>query len=285
MAVHDNGIRARLIMALPSGRFWDRCINTVKFLRHHGRWPGGQNTMNDAMWRMKVSGELTNPERMTLSDKVGAKAIINRKLGQDLAVPTLAVLRTAEEVDSYNFPDQCAIKASHASGRNCLRLQGEMLDLEAIKNWLELDFCRLAREANYKDITPGIIVEPLVFGASVDWEYKLHCYNGQPRIIQADWHPPDGGVNRQLLRPDWIPLPFVTRWPAYDGLAKRPANFDDMLAIASTLSADFSYIRVDLYTDGKDIQVGEVTNCSGGAMTQYDPPEGDAMMWAELVGE
>ena len=39
-----------------------------------------------------------------------------------------------------------------------------------------------------------------------------------------------------------------------------------MLEAAAKLAKGFSFIRVDLYTNGTDFKVGEITNCHGSGM-------------------
>ena len=38
-----------------------------------------------------------------------------------------------------------------------------------------------------------------------------------------------------------------------------------MIFVAEQLSKNFDFIRIDLYSNGHDIKVGEITNCHGNA--------------------
>ena len=38
-----------------------------------------------------------------------------------------------------------------------------------------------------------------------------------------------------------------------------------MLAVATSLSGHFNFVRIDLYSNGEECLVGEITNCPGGA--------------------
>ena len=83
----------------------------------------------------------------------------------------------------------------------------------------------------------------------------------------------------------WRLLPFTTGYPRYGDPPVRPDNLDEMLDLAARLSAGYSLLRVDLYSNGKQILVGELTNCSGGGGTIYIPQEGEIiasrLLWPE----
>ena len=49
-------------------------------------------------------------------------------------------------------------------------------------------------------------------------------------------------------------------YPKPDRKIVKPNNLDEMLSVASALSHHFSLIRVDLYSDGNQLYVGELTN-------------------------
>lgn len=55
----------------------------------------------------------------------------------------------------------------------------------------------------------------------------------------------------------------------------KPDNWDEMLRIAETLSADFPHVRVDLYNVGGKIIFGELTFYNDSGYMRYDPDEFD----------
>jgi hypothetical protein len=52
---------------------------------------------------------------------------------------------------------------------------------------------------------------------------------------------------------------------------EKPDNLGEMLSVAESLSKCFGFIRVDLYSDGSQCLVGEVTNCHEGAAGRFIP--------------
>ncbi len=51
-----------------------------------------------------------------------------------------------------------------------------------------------------------------------------------------------------------------------------PPNIDEMVKIADALAQGFDFIRVDLYSPGGRIQVGELTSLPAGGVRPFDPP-------------
>jgi len=90
----------------------------------------------------------------------------------------------------------------------------------------------MGRERNYLLLEPKVIVEPLIFATTDLEDFKFFCWRGEPRMVR--------------------PTP-------------RPETLLEMLAVARALRAPFSLVRVDLYTDNKQVLVGEITNCSANA--------------------
>jgi hypothetical protein len=57
-----------------------------------------------------------------------------------------------------------------------------------------------------------------------------------------------------------------------------------MLFVAGELSKAFTMIRVDLYSDGKTIFVGELTNVNGNAEESFIPKVGESEASSILFG-
>jgi hypothetical protein len=58
-----------------------------------------------------------------------------------------------------------------------------------------------------------------------------------------------------------------------------------MLRVAAVLAQGLDFIRIDLYTDGKSVKVGEITSCTGSARDKFYPPEGEHNLSVLLFGE
>lgn len=260
----------RIRKLLPFSPGGDRLYHRLNFMRKHRRTPNGQMLWNDVWYRLKTSDEILEPLRVFVSDKEHVKQYVKAEVGDQYNVPTLAVLRSPEEVDAYDFPPDCCIKPTQASSQVILRTNGAPVDRELIKSWFSINYYRNGREWNYQRLKPKVIVEPLIFGSTNVEDFKIFCYEGRPRIIQVDI---DRYVDhtRKFFDVNWIEQDFSILYPRSAAPFPRPASLETMLSVARRLSAPFSFVRIDLYSDGEKVLVGEITNCSENAGGVFVP--------------
>jgi hypothetical protein len=83
---------------------------------------------------------------------------------------------------------------------------------------------------------------------------------------------------------DWVIQPYWASYPSAPP-APRPVNLEQMLSAAATLSQGFSQVRVDLYSNGVSIKVGEITNLHGGGGGTFRPKGGELAFSNLLFGE
>jgi hypothetical protein len=269
--------------SLPQTRSFDYLISLLIFWRKHKRLPkvdGG--LFNDSLFYLKTTDEILDPLRVYVSDKEFVKNYVEQKIGGAYNVPTFGVVRSLEEAYRYIFPETCVIKPTHMSGPVMFRRNGSEIDFDLIESWFKSNYYLSGREANYKCLRPKLIIEPYIFQKERVEDYKFFCVNGKPCVIQVD-----GARHIQHTRnyytPDWQELPFTSTHPKAPPV-KGPDNLFEMLEIAAALSRDFSFIRVDLYSDDKSILVGELTNCPGNSSSRFRPIEGEVHMTRLLFG-
>jgi hypothetical protein len=260
-------IRRRL---LPHNRFGDNVYHRLLFLSKHRRMPTQRMLWNDVLYRLKTSDEILDPLRVFVSDKELVKIYIKATIGDEYNVPTLAVLRSADAVDDFDFPARCIIKPTHASAQYILRRAGEPIDRERIKAWFRLNYYRAGREVNYKQLLPKVIVEPLVFDNADLSDYRFFCYHGEPKLIQVDMDRHTHHT-RKILDTDWNEMDFSILYPRSNKPLARPETLPEMLRLARALSAPFSFVRIDLYSDNQRVIAGEITNVSANAGGIFRP--------------
>jgi hypothetical protein len=264
------------VTRFPAG---DLAHGVAYFRFEQGRFPRLRRprTFSDHLFKLKFSRDLTNPLRVFVSDKEHVKLYVRDLAGDTYNVPTHAVLRSPEEARRYDYPAPCVIKPTHASGQVIFRHKlSDPIDRERIASWFGLNYYHHIRERNYRALTPKVIVEKPIYreGRAAD-DYKIYCFHGRPKFIKVivdRWNTPK--ANR-IYSPQFEPLPFFHNGPPGPDL-ERPPRWDEMMDLATRLSANFSFVRVDLYWDGDGIYVGELTNLpSAGCNNQFYPPEAD----------
>jgi hypothetical protein len=224
-----------------------------------------------------------------ITDKEFVKEFVRAKLGESFNIPTLAILRDEEAIDSYDFPKNCVIKPTSGSGDALIRKDAlPEVDKTLIKDWLHKDFYLTSREKNYRNHQRKIIVEELLtdYDGGIPNDYKIYCFEGVPafvRVISQRFN--DGNsknkvqardVERQsrqaIFSPTWNRLPLDTilpHLPSFDGFVPKPPQLSEMLELASILAKDFAHVRVDLYVAKGKIRVGELTFVPGNAKTPF----------------
>jgi TupA-like ATPgrasp len=267
---------ARLRHLLPENRLGDRVYAFLLFYASHRRCPNNSMTFNDVLYRIKTTDEILDPLRIFVTDKEFAKLYIRAVVGDEYNVPTLAVLRSIDELRAYSFPPQCCIKATHGSGRVILRKDGAPIDHKKLERWFRENFYRYTREANYRWLRPKIIVEPIIFPDETLVEYKIFCFRGEPRLVRI-WKDFLGNARKYLYDIDWHRMPFGLRHENDPEPLSRPLNLPEMLNIAKKLSAPFDFIRIDLYSNIERIYVGELTNCHASAMAPINPKDAESI--------
>jgi hypothetical protein len=260
---------------MPFNEIGDKLVAFFDFYFAHKRMPKpGALNFNDFLYKLKIGGEIVEPLRVFVTDKEYLKYFVRACVGDKYNVRTIAIIRKATDVEQCQFPPSCCIKPTHASGHVIFRRNAEDVPYDQIKSWFKINYYKRGREANYKYLTPKIIVEPIVFDNVNNEDYKIFCYNGIPKIIQVDVDRYSNHT-RKYFDAKWNVLPFSMIYPKAGKFVPPPANLDEMLNVAAKLSELFSFIRIDLYTDGKEIFVGEITNCHENARANFIPPSSE----------
>ena len=246
-----------------------------QFLEVHKRLPIRPNALfNDFLFRLKAGSELESPLRTFITDKEFAKLYVEKKLGAGTTPATLCVLRTREEVDIYlpaTYP--VVIKPTHSSG-SFVFVFSECDYHKAIPNikyWLKEDYFPCGLEKNYVKLEKKIIVEGHI-DDTFAIEGSVHCLSGEPKVITLIDRKTK---ERQSFDTNKSPLGVSLGYPLKEFEVKDWGFLNSLLRSARSLSEEFSYIRVDFYTDGEQILFGELTNLPAGGLGQFSPAGGE----------
>ncbi|MGA1015672.1 MAG: ATP-grasp fold amidoligase family protein, partial [Limisphaerales bacterium] len=81
-------------------------------------------------------------------------------------------------------------KRRHSKANSCKWVRKiykkEPVDYDSLVGWLDINYYKKTREANYRFLDPKLIVEPPVFGRHNVDDIKFFTYKGKVRIIQVD---------------------------------------------------------------------------------------------------
>ena len=226
-----------------------------------------------------------NPLMKQCVNKYEVREYVKSKGLENILVELYAHYDKTEDIDWDKLPDSFVIKTQHGGGGLNVIVCPEKnkISKETVISKLSFSNDNVpssggGREWAYWGIKTGVIVEELLVNsdspeAGVN-DYKIFCYNGAPKyiIVDVDRYI---GHKRNFYDVNWKNLNVTSDCPAADKEVPKPGNFEEMLRIASVLSEDFPYVRVDLYNiDGK-IYFGELTFYPWSGYVQYTPDEMD----------
>lgn len=196
----------------------------------------------------------------TLTDKYAAREFIAARVGED-CLPRLFWHGTRpEDIPFSQLPRPCIIKTNHGSGK-IIRVDSNVDEDRIRTNLRELldeNYYWACREYQYLHIKPLVLIEECLDDGFADGplDYRLWCFRGKTEVIQVDNHKHD--IN-PFYDPEWNKLDLRYRAQVTDCDVPKPKNLTQMLDIATTLSREIDFVRVDLYNLDGRIVVSEFT--------------------------
>lgn len=193
-----------------------------------------------------------------------------------------------EEIDFDTLPNRFVMKTTTGGGgQNVIIVKDKITEdwdvlRKKLSQWSDAKNLGgfAGREWAYTDCQAKIIVEeylempnspkPLI-------DYKFFCYNGVPKFLYVitDRKP---GKYAYLGVYD-MDFNKLSVYRADERRAEytisKPINYEEMVAVARKLSADFPHVRVDLYNVEGKIYFGELTFYDGSGYFHYDPDSFD----------
>ena len=226
-----------------------------------------QNFSEKLFCRMISWNRGHNPIFTQLTDKYTARAYVGNKVGEQHLVKLLWHGTDPSAIPFDTLPTEYVIKTNHGSGQ-IIVVKGNADRTDIINRlsvWLKSNYYWKGREYQYYHIKPRVMIEEYVRNqdGSGPLDYRFWCFRGIPEVIQVDNRAHD--IN-PFFDTKWDLLDLYYREGASRPAIAKPINLEQMILIASQLSAGFDFVRVDLYNvDGK-IYFGEFTFTPAGSL-------------------
>jgi len=176
---------------------------------------------------------------------------------------------TGLQNDWEKLPGQFVIKATHGSSWNYICKDKSRADIKELRvlvnHWLKSNFYYAQREQVYKTIPPRIICEKYLEDESGGLaDYKVHCFNGQPRFLHmAVGRYTNMIYNTYDLEGNYMDVEFFKGKVDKALPLNRSLPLDRLLDLSKRLSGDFPYVRADFYCVGGRIIFSELTFTPG----------------------
>ena len=220
------------------------------------------------------------------SDKYLVREYIKSKGLKHILNELYCVYERPEDIKLDQLPEKFVMKLSNGSGTNLLcRDKSKLVESDVIKEFKRFNFkvkANLGREWPYMKVKPRIVVERLLedkthINDAVN-DYKIFCYDGKPEYVICISDRYTDHCNHLVYDTEWNKVRVASEGARIDEDAPKPENLDEMLKIASKLSEDFPFARIDLYSVEKKVYFGEITFYPWSGYMEFEPDEFDFVL-------
>ena len=218
-----------------------------------------------------------------MADKYAVKQFVADIIGKEYVVENYVVADNWDSIDFNKLPEQFVIKCTHDSGGAFVCRDKSTFDFEATRKKIEhnlgVNFFYQYREWPYKNIKPRIIVDKYLDDHTGNElrDYKWWCFNGTPTFMYCTIK--GKCVYENFYDMDFNPVPVDHGFPRHQPEFEKPRNFELMKELASKLSKDVPFVRVDFFDVDGHVYFGEYTFYDWGGMRPFG---GD---WDQKIGE
>lgn len=248
-------------------------------------------TFNEKIQWLKLYNR--NPLYTELVDKYTVRDYVEKKIGSQYLTKCYGVYSRFDEIDFDQLPDTFVIKCTHDCGSAIFCKSKKDFSISnakrRINKALKQNYYYQGREWPYKNTIPRIIIEEYLGDNSKCslYDYKFFCFDGIPKALFVASGRYSGDMRVDFFDIDFNKLPFERGYPNSDLDIEKPVNFDKMVELASALSEDIPFVRVDFYNIDGRVVFGELTFSPGGGMEVFRPKEWDYVFgsWIKLPKE
>lgn len=275
---------------LPTGPIWDSTLTFLSAWNALGYLPriDAPRSFNEHVLNQKKRFTTNLELARQLSDKYILKEWLNENGYGHLAIPTLGIYTDVKQLAGTRMNGSTILKPTHLSGPVLFVNSPRSLtdaELSMMNQWLRLDYYKYKREPTYKNMRKRIMHEPLLLdeNGNIPADYKIFCFHGHPFMIQVDQER-FSGHKQQLYSVAWELLEFGIRYPRHPDPIARPQVLEQGLAVASELSKNFEFCRVDFYfLPEESIKIGELTFFPHSGEGQFSPERADFDLGTEMA--
>lgn len=232
-------------------------------------------TLNEKMQWYKLFYCPKSDEIIECTDKLLMRNFLKRNNLEKTIIPLYGVWDTADEINFENLPNMFVLKCNHGCKYNIICTNKDEFDIEAAKkklgSWLKQDFGKINAEPHYCKIKPKIICEEYVktYNNKII-DYKVHCFNNEPKLIEVCNDRNASGVASCIF--------FDLNYHPVNNEnieIEKPPHIDQMINIAKEICKHFPYVRVDFYDLKNKPVIGELTFVHGAGLSTTISKEED----------
>lgn len=239
-------------------------------------------TFNEKMNWLKLNDR--NPNYSNLVDKLKVKEYVANLIGEQYVVPLIAEWDNVKEIDFTKLPDICVLKTNQDSGGAIIYKKGISNQKEILKKLNSrmhlFNYYYYSREYPYKGVKKKIFAEQFLDNGKDDKlinDYKFWCFNGEPKIMYIT-------VKSSVIYENFYDMEFKPLYIKHGKTRRvpefsKPNSFEEMKRLATILSENIPFVRVDFYYVNDRIYFGEYTFFDWGGFKPFEEN------WDEKIGD
>lgn len=227
-----------------------------------------------------VLNKESNKKISTYADKYLVRNYIKSKGLSDILLNCYGVWDEPAQIDFEQLPNMFALKANNGSGGHVFCIDKSKLNkvkaVNQLKKTMLIDGIDYNFEPHYKYIKPKIYAEELIQDNTKNGivDYKFMCVGGTIHSVLIVYNrQPNGDYFLALKDENWNIVQGLQNLLQSNNESCHipiPKHFSRMKEIARILSADFEFVRVDLYEYKDSVYFGELTfTPQGGRLTYF----------------
>ena len=219
-----------------------------------------------------------HPEYTDLVDKIKVREHVNNIMGRDMFFPLYGAWEHYSDIEFDSLPDGFVLKCNHDSASVTIVKDKSKINHKELEKFYEgrliINPYNMGREYPYKNVRPKIIAEKLMIpeGESDINDYKFFCFDGKPELMFIATDRSDD-CRFDFYDMDFNHLDIENIHPNSDNPIPKPKKFEEMKEIASKLTQNMKFCRLDLYEINGEIYFGEYTFFHAGGFWPMHPDE------------
>lgn len=232
-----------------------------------------------------------NKTMLRCTDKFEVREYVAKKELKELLIPVIGIYTSPQEITYDKLPNKFVAKTTDGGGGNQVFVCRDKNSISKeefiakLNTWMKEPKPKkqYGREWAYENGFPRriMIEELLTDGEHKDIpDYKFWCFHGKPTYCQVIGSRSEK-ESIDFFDMDWNHMPFRGLNKACDNAPitpSKPENFDEMKEIATKLSQDFPFVRVDLYQANGKVYFGELTFYPASGYGQFTPDSYDEVL-------
>ena len=208
-------------------------------------------------------------------DKYDVREYIAEKMDSELILNEVYdVYENAKDINFDKLPDRFVLKITQSCGFNIICPDKSKLDIQdtvkKLNKWLKKvnKTKNHAENSYYFTGKAKIVCEKFLVDETgkIPNDIRVYCFNGIPKLFVCDIGTTceDGrhgsNIVRNVYDNEWNLLGVDLGRPrSCDIEVAKPENLSEICEVSKKLSADFEFVRVDLYNCNNKIYFGELT--------------------------